>query len=361
MKAPSPSLLVILACLGLIQACASSRPGGSTATPTPTTVPDDGSRLVDAAVSSGRLVGAAVNNAPLAAESIYRDTLAANFNYVTAEYEMKWDPIQAQGRDVYDYARADAIVGFALDHGMKVKGHALVWYQAVPTWAQSLPDAEFASVVDDYIRTVATRFRGKVIAWDVVNEAIADDKPAMRDTIFLRKIGPDYIARAFRQAHDADPDALLFYNEYGAEGLGTKSDQVYNLVKGLKEQGVPINGVGLQMHIKADGNPSTADIVTNMRRLAALGLVVNISEMDVRIREVAGTPAQKLEVQRGVYHDVTQACLSVPQCMSITLWGFTDKHSWIDGFYGADDPLIFDDAYQKKPAFFGMRDALLGR
>jgi GH35 family endo-1,4-beta-xylanase len=356
-----PWISCLLPCLAVLSACASSRPGGPNATPTPTTASQDDSRLVDAAVASGRLVGAAANSGPLGSEAIYRDTLAAHFNYVTAEYEMKWNPIQAQGRDTYDYTRADAIVDFALSHGMKVKGHAFVWYQAVPQWAESVPDAEFGPLVDDYIQHVAAHFHGKVIAWDVVNEAIADDQPALRDTIFLRKIGPDYIARAFRTAHAADPDALLFYNEYGAEGLGTKSDQVYALVKGLKEQGVPIDGVGLQMHIKANDHVPVADIIANMKRLAALGLVVNISEMDVRVREVPGTQAEKLEVQRGVYHDVAGACLAVPQCVSITLWGFTDAHSWIDAFYGADDPLIFDEAYQKKPAFFGLRDALLGR
>lgn len=349
--------------LPFLAACGSTSSGGGTPSPsaTPTNAPDDGSRLVDAAVAGGRLVGAAVNHGPLASEPLYGETLARHFNYVTAEYEMKWNPIQAAGPNSYDFSGGDAIVSFALAHGMKVKGHALVWHNSVPTWANDVADAAFGPLVDNYIRTVAGHYRGQVIAWDVVNEAEADNGSGLRDSIYLRKIGSGFIERAFRVAHEADPNALLFYNDYSTEGLGAKSDRVYELVKDLKQRGVPIDGVGMQMHISASGHPPVADIVTNMQRLTALGLRVNISEMDVRIRDLGGSTSQRLDTQRQVYHDITKACMSVPLCHAVTLWGFTDKYSWIDAAYGPDDPLIFDESYQKKPAYYGMQDAFFSR
>jgi GH35 family endo-1,4-beta-xylanase len=352
---------ILVAAAVLVASGCGGGASGPPPTPTPTAVPDDGSRLVDAAVASGRLVGAAVFSDALASEPAYRDTFAAHFNYLTAEWEMKWDPIQRGGPGTYDYAGADALLAFAESHGTKVKGHALVWHGAMPAWTEGVDDAALGPLVEEYIRTVAARFRGQVIAWDVVNEAIADDGSGLRDSKIRRAMGPDYVARCFQLARSADPEALLIYNDYGTEGLGRKSDQVYELVRDLVQRGVPIDGVGLQMHISAGGYPSRADLVANIQRLAELGLYVNISEMDVRVRDVPGTPAAKLERQREVYHDVVSACMAVAQCHAVTLWGFTDKHSWVDSFFGLDDPLPFDELYRKKPAYYGMRAALLGQ
>jgi GH35 family endo-1,4-beta-xylanase len=150
------------------------------------------------------------------------------------------------------------------------------------------------------------------------------------------------------------------YNDYGGEGLNRKSNDVYALVKDLRQRGL-VDGVGLQMHISAAGFPAVADIRANLQRLADLGLQVNISEMDVRVKDVAGDAAAKLERQRQVYREIVGACMAVPRCDAVTFWGFTDAHSWIDSFFGADDPLLFDEQYRAKPAFFGVLDALLGR
>ena len=179
--------------------------------------------------------------------------------------------------------------------------------------------------------------------------------------MFLRSLGPGYVAEAFRLAREADPDALLVYNDYGGEGLSRKSDAIYELVRGLKEDGVPIDGVGLQMHIAAGSYPPAADIAANIARLADLGLLVNISEMDVRIRDLPGDEATRLQRQREVYREVVGVCVADPRCHAATFWGFTDAHSWIDTFFAEDDPLLFDEQYQAKPAFFGVEDALLGR
>ncbi len=316
--------------------------------------------LRDAAAAGGKWVGAAVQSGFLSSEPEYAAAVARHFDYLTAEWEMKMDPIE---RDLghFDFSGADAIVAFAEAHGARVKGHALVWHGATPDWVGGLTSAEVRSAVEQYIRTVAGRYKGRLAAWDVVNEAVADDGGGLRNTVFLQKLGPDYIAEAFRLARSADPKAMLFYNDYSGEGLGAKSDRIFELVKGLKQSGVPIDGVGLQMHVEASGYPTTGDLATNIQRLAGLGLLVNISEMDVRIRNAAGSQQARLEAQRIRYHDLVAACIAVPRCHAVTFWGFTDRHSWIDGSFGADDPLLFDETYHVKPAFFGVLDAFLGR
>jgi len=159
---------------------------------------------------------------------------------------------------------------------------------------------------------------------------------------------------------------LLFYNDYDAEAAGgyqkVKSDRVYELVKKLVKDGVPIHGVGLQMHLFVVEYPKPEDIAANVRRLAALGLKVSITEMDVRVKDVPLDINERLEMQRRVYHDVVAACIKEEGFMGVTFWGFTDAHSWInDVGQGPDYPLLFDENYQPKPAYWGVMDALLGR
>jgi endo-1,4-beta-xylanase len=179
--------------------------------------------------------------------------------------------------------------------------------------------------------------------------------------MFRQKLGDGYIADAFRLARAADPQALLFYNDYSGEGLGAKSDAIYALVSGLKAQGVPIDGVGLQMHVRAGAPPSEAGVTANMRRLAALGLRVNISEMDVRVGDIGGGTPANLDTQKAVYRSMVGVCVAEPACDGVTFWGFTDAHSWIYSQYGADAPLLFDAQYAPKPAFFGVFDAFMRR
>jgi endo-1,4-beta-xylanase len=303
-------------------------------------------------------VGAAVAHQPLMTEPQYAAMLAAQFNYLTPENEMKWGPIHPEP-DRFNFAPADDIVDFAEAHAMRVKGHALVWHSQLPPWVESLSADELRAAMAEHIRAVVGRYRGRAVAWDVVNEAVTDAGGPLRDTVFLRQIGAGYIAQAFRIAHEADPDALLFYNDYGAEGLGGKSDRVFELVRNLVAQGVPIHGVGLQMHIRADVYPTPEQIRANIRRLAELGLLVTISEMDVQVRMLPGDRAARLAAQRRVYRDVVGACVAEPGCHAVTFWGFTDAHSWIDEFAGSDDPLLFDESLAPKPAYFGVIDALL--
>lgn len=184
------------------------------------------------------------------------------------------------------------------------------------------------------------------------------DDGRLRNSLFAERLGDEYIAEAFRMAHEADPQAMLIYNDYGAEGMGAKSEGVFRLVEGLIDKKVPIHGVGLQMHIEAQNHPPVADIAANVRRLTGLGLKVNISEMDVRIRGLTGELPARLEKQRQVYHDIIAACIEIKGFMGVTFWGFSDAASWVDSFFGPDDPLLFDDEYKMKPAYYGVNEAM---
>lgn len=339
----------------------------------PTRLPDrastpaPGTTLRELADTRGFYIGAAIQSGLLAQESQYAETAAREFNMVVAEWEMKMDPIERR-RGLLDFTGADAIIAFAEAHDMAVRGHALVWHGATPDWVKvgDLTRDQAIDLLRTYIYTVVGRYRGRVMAWDVVNEGI-DDDGELRRTVWANLIGDDYIEMAFRWAHEADPGALLFYNDYGAEGMGRKSDAVYELVKGLVDGGVPIHGVGLQMHISAHdflspgGAAEAARLAENMARLNALGLQVHITEMDVRTPGAQRTP-EALERQAQVYRGALETCLQAEACTAFLMWGITDKYTWIRSFFGPEDaaPLIFDENYQPKPAYFALAAALAG-
>ena len=311
--------------------------------------------LKAAAAQTGRLIGAAIGASHLS-EAAYAATAAAAFDFVTPENEMKWDATEPT-QNVFTFAGGDAITAFAQQNGMKVKGHTLVWHSQLPDWVAAITDATaLHAAMINHVTQVASHYRGKVIAWDVVNEAVADGGQSLRDSIFYQYLGAGYLDDAFNAAHAADPGALLLYNDYGAEGAGAKSDYVYNMVKGMLARGVPLNGVGLQMHTgPADASPSAAQVRANMQRLEALGLNVVISEMDVQIC------TSDVDTQKTRFHDIVAVCASEPLCLAVTVWGVSDKYSWLNGATCATpQPLLFDDNYSPKPAYAGVLGALLG-
>jgi endo-1,4-beta-xylanase len=324
--------------------------------------PGDGGGGVDptttlkyGAERAGRLIGAALTASRLS-EASYAATAAAEFNYVTPENEMKWTFTEAT-RGTFTFEEGDAIAAFAAQHGMLVKGHTLVWHSQLPTWVSDITDpVDLRNVMLNHIFRVVTHFRGKVVAWDVVNEAVADSGQSLRDSVFYQRLGAEFIDEAFRVANTADPDARLYYNEYGAEGMGTKSNAVYNLVQGMLARGVPIHGVGLQMHTGTTASPPAADVASNIQRLGALGLEVVISEMDVQIC------TSDLDAQSRRFHDIVAVCVAASACKAVTVWGVPDKYSWRNGQSCASPkPLLFDDDYIQKPAHAGVLDAFLGR
>lgn len=318
--------------------------------------------LKQAADCTGRLIGVALSTQHIS-ETSYASA-AKDFNYVTPENEMKWSEIQPS-RGQFSFSGGDRIVSFASSNGMKVKGHALVWHNQLPSWVSSLSNAaDVRTAMLTHIKTVVQYYKGKVHAWDVVNEAVSLDGKGMRDSVFYRLLGETFIDEAFQAAREADPDAKLYYNDYNCEGLTPKSNKVFELVKGMKSRNVAFDGVGLQMHY-GEPNEATpiADFVANLQRYADLGLDLLISEMDVHV--CAGlSPTQ----QQTLYHDLVAACVGQPRCIAVTFWGITDKYSWLNdepdlGCSAGEKPLglLWDDNFKKKPAYTGVLDALVGR
>jgi len=314
-------------------------------------------KLRKLAESKGILLGAAVRPEYLD-ESDYVDVLTNNFNYITPENHMKWVIVHPK-KETYDFSGADKIVDFALKNKMKVRGHTLAWHYQNPDWLVSTPmkRAEAEKILKEHIMKVVGRYKGKIRDWDVVNEPL-DSSGEIRVNIWSLTIGPEYIELAFKWAHEADPGARLFLNEYGNEWLGTKADAFYKLVKELKEKGVPINGVGLQCHIDGEYMPDFGSIAQNLKLLSELGLEIQITELDVRLR---GTPTEKgISQHAKIYGELMKAALAYG-CTAYITWGVSDKYSWIPSFFGGYGyGLLFDEKYQPKPAALAVHDVLSG-
>ncbi|MEM7111835.1 MAG: endo-1,4-beta-xylanase [Chloroflexota bacterium] len=299
-------------------------------------------------------VGAAVSTAPFHCDDTYRQTLAREYDIITAEGVMKFGPLHPAA-DLYDFGEADNMMEFAEQHNMDVHGHVLVWHSSLPDWVEngSFTRQEMIDVLYDHIDTVLGRYAGKIKVWDVVNEAIDDTTYGLRSTPWLNNIGTDYIDLAFQRARQADPSTLLVYNDYGISGLGAKSNAVYNLVADMVGRGIPIDGVGFQMHLWLLSPPDPADMAANMARYDALGIDVYITELDISI-EMPVTYSDLVN-QATLYKLVLQTCLEAPNCHHVTTWGFTDAHSWIPGFFpGRDEGLPFDTSYGAKPAYHAL-------
>lgn len=304
-------------------------------------------------------VGTALNPGVLGSDEAYRAVAASEFNCAVAEYGMKWDAMEPE-QGTFDFSLGDQVVAFAREHGMRVKGHALVWHGATPDWVLgvSSPSA-LRAVIHDYVTAVVTHFKGKVEAWDVVNEAISDSGGTFRNSHFYKVLGSDFFRVAFDAARAADPDVELLYNDYGGEDLGVKSDAIYELVKNLKESGVPIDGIGLQSHLTHTGVPAD-ELEANMERLAALGLSINLSEIDVRMGMATGTLDDKLARQAEIYRQLAAACADQAACTGLFVWGFTDAHSWVDGTFGGTNlPCLLDEDLNRKPAYEGLRAGMI--
>ncbi|GAA3841948.1 endo-1,4-beta-xylanase [Streptomyces phyllanthi] len=309
---------------------------------------------------AGVRIGTAVDMTALAEDRTYRRTTAREFDSVTAENVMKWESVEPQ-RGVYDWKPADDLVHFARAHGQVVRGHTLVWHSQLPAWLTtgvadgSIDAKELRGILREHITTEVKRYKGRIQQWDVVNEVFEEDG-SLRNSIWLQQLGPSYIADAFRWAHAADPKAKLFLNDYNVEGVNAKSTAYYNLAKGLRAQGVPVQGFGIQGHLAIQyGFPG--QVAENLARFEALGMQTAFTEVDVRM--ILPADAEKAATQADYFRRLLDACLGARGCRSFTVWGYTDRYSWVPGVFagqGAATPM--DEEYGRKPAYGAVREGL---
>lgn len=311
-------------------------------------------------------LGAALSKPEWPVDPLLYDTLTTHFNTVVPESELKWMWVHPE-RDVYDFTLADAMVEWAEMNGFDIRGGPLIWHQSLPPWITEgdWTRSELIAVMRDHIHTVVGRYRGRISQWDVVNEAFEPNGTVYvgEHSVWGRVIGPEFIDLAFKFAHEADPDAELYLNDYGAEALNAKSDGIYHFAKGMVERGVPIDGFGMQMHTPLPF-PDPHEVAKNMARFGALKLKVAYTEMDVRIEhpDTSLVPPSPywLNWQAHAYRMLTDVCVAAPNCDTIIMWGVTDLHSWVPHQHpGYGWAHLWDKQYQPKPAFYAVRDSLL--
>jgi len=302
-------------------------------------------------------------------DSAQRQLILTQFNSLTPENAMKMKPIHPE-ENTYNWKNADAIVDFAQAHHMRVRGHNLCWHQETPDWIIHDKDGKLVSKevllsrLKDHIYTVVKRYKGKLYAWDVVNEAVADggDQP-MRNSVWYQICGEDFIFKAFQYAHEADPKAVLFYNEYGTENP-VKRERVYQLLKRMIDAGIPVNGIGLQAHWSIN-DPTEDALITSIKRFSSLGLKVQITEMDVSVytnkdKDVkdAGFTPEREQKQADLYAMAFKVFREYKKYITgVTFWNVSDRGSWLDNFpvRGRKNyPLLFDQNLQPKKAYQGV-------
>ncbi|MDB5008660.1 MAG: xynB 2 [Mucilaginibacter sp.] len=302
--------------------------------------------------------------------------IISQFNSLTPENSMKMGPIHPE-ENRYNWKDADSIVAFAQAHGLRVRGHNLCWHEQTPKWmfkdenGNQVSKAVLLKRLKDHITTVVNRYKGKIYAWDVVNEAVDDDSTKfLRNSLWYRICGEDFIIKAFEYAHEADPNAVLFYNDYNTE-RPQKRERVYRLLKQLVDAGVPINAVGIQAHWSIY-EPGQKELEETIRKFSSLGLKVQITELDISIypweksrrsmrpgESDAYTPELEKK-QADKYAEVFKIFRRYKSVITgVTFWNISDKHTWLDEYpvTGRKNyPLLFDQNLQPKKAYWQVVD-----
>lgn len=322
----------------------------------------------------GLLAGCAVGAANLREDAFTR-VLAAQYNLVVAENAMKFGPIHPK-LDSYFFDDADALVSFAQQHNIKIRGHNFVWHEQLPSWfAGTVTKDNVEKILMDHIRVVGGRYKGKMQSWDVVNEAIniADGQPdGLRKSPWFELLGPGYLEIAYRTAHQADPHAKLAYNEYGiedeSESNAAKRAATLALLKRFKAENVPIHALGIQSHINAGiGQVFGKGLRELIDDAQALGLEVYLTELDVNDDAVQETDtAARDRIIAGIYRDYLSVAIESRAVKAVLTWGLTDRHTWLNGIKSHKEkqpnrpqrPLPFDPDLKPAPAFFAMCDAI---
>ncbi|MGY1726782.1 endo-1,4-beta-xylanase [Geodermatophilus sp. SYSU D01062] len=298
---------------------------------------------------------------PFPNDAQYREVLAEEFSSLSPENQMKWEFIHPE-RDVWNFGPADEIVAFARENHQVVRGHTLLWHSQNPAWLEQgdFSAEELREILREHIQTVVGRYKGQIQQWDVANEIFNEQGQLRQENIWIRELGPGIIADAFRWAHEADPHAKLFFNDYAVEHVGPKSNAYYALVQELQAQGVPVHGFSVQAHLSFQ-YPFPGTLQENLQRFDDLGLETAVTELDVRMPVTPGTEptTAQLEQQADWYGRTLEACLAVEDCNSFTLWGFTDKYSWVPVFFANEgEATVMDEQFNPKPAYTRLQEVL---
>ncbi|MEU6904142.1 endo-1,4-beta-xylanase [Streptomyces coeruleorubidus] len=307
--------------------------------------------LREKAAESGVLIGSGAVNPAYLDDPQFAKVLPEQFGSLSPENELKWSWVQPE-EGTFNFTKLDRLVDFAEEHDMAVKGHGLISGCCNPPWLEQITDPdELRAAMTTHFRTIMTRYAGKMDRWDVATEVLSTfGGTGLSENYFYRVLGPDYLAEAFRIAHAANPNAKLFINESLVESYPEKRQELYDLVSDLVARGVPIDGVGLEMHVTLAA-PDPGVITEMVHSYKALGLEVAITEMDVHLY-----PGERHDVdQAQIYWSVVTEALAAG-VRDISFWGFTDKYAytWLPGA----KPLMFDENYKPKPAYFATWAAL---
>lgn len=283
--------------------------------------------------------------------------LKENASLLVCENAMKWQNVRPK-KNYWNWGDIDAMVKFAEENKMEVKWHVLFWHNQNPPFLNDMKTKEDAlSMMDEHIETIMTRYKGKIKTYEVANEMF-EENGSWRETIWYKLIGPEYIEHALRKAREVDPSAKIYLNDYNNEEMGkAKSEAFYELAKDLKSRGVPLDGVGFQLHISAEYYYDFDAICANIKRFAELGLEVYFTEVDIRM-PLPATP-EMLERQQEYYCNLVRLGVEEPNVKNIVFWGYTDKHSWIPSqFPGTGEALFYDKNFQPKPVYNAMLEVL---
>ncbi|TBN05459.1 1,4-beta-xylanase [Hyunsoonleella flava] len=306
-------------------------------------------------------IGMAVKSNRL--DGSHGEILAREFNNLTAEFEMKMN-IMYPSQGNYDFTAADAIVDYGIANNMDIHGHTLIWHTATPQWVENFSgtDEEFEAIIKDYITTVLTRYAGKVRSWDVVNEAVEDGTNQLRNTVFRTRMGDDYIEKCYQFARDADPNVLLFYNDYNITFDAGKQSAMFAIVDNLASKNL-IDGVGAQMHI-AYNFPSAAQIQGVVNGTVSRGLKMHFSELDIRANpnnDITSLTDARATAQENKFKEVVEIYNTIPDAnkFALTVWGMRDNETWLIDFWGQPDwPLLYDSNFNAKKAYRGFLEEL---
>ncbi len=264
-----------------------------------------------------------------------------------------WTDGSRPSRGEFNFSELDDKVSWGRSRGMELYGQTLVWFEDVPDWLNSTPLADVEVVMDEHIDAVVGRYKGQIPAWNVVNEAVQYDGSLRKDHKWAEAMGDDYVRKAFLRAHAADPTAVLYYNDFDIETNRDKFEGVRDLLIRLKEQGVPVHALGWQLHV-TPASFDAATLLVRMNEIADLGFDNLVTELDVALP--ADASAADYELQKQTYFTVVETFLAARRHSDVVVWGLRDGDPW---WLPESHPLLFDEDFERKPAYFGVREALL--